>query len=36
MESKRKKSGFGISKGIMSFTREDEFLGQLEEKEIRN
>jgi len=35
MDSKIKKSGFGISKGIGPFTKEDELLGQLEEKEMR-
>ncbi len=30
---KIKKSGFGISKGLASFSKEDKFKGQLERKE---
>lgn len=30
---KVKKSGFGISKGLASFTKEDKFKGQLEKDE---
>ncbi len=29
---KIKKSGFGISKGLAKFSKEDKFLGQLEKK----
>lgn len=31
--NKIKASGFGISKGLASFTKEDKFRGQLEEDE---
>lgn len=30
---KLKKSGFGLSKGLASFSKEDKFKGQLEENE---
>ena len=29
---KVKKSGFGISRGLAPFSKEDKFIGQLEEK----
>jgi len=30
---KIKKSGFGVSKGLASFSKEDKFIGQLEKNE---